>query len=198
MASCRAGFQFPLRAEIWLPLRFSARDLETQRGAHYIEVVGRLKPDVTIERAREDMRTIAARLARDFPRTNRDNSASVHPLRESMVSNVRQSMFVLLGAVGLVLLIVCVNIASLVLIRAIGRGRELAVRVAIGAGRATLVRSLLVESVLLGVAGRRRGPGAGLLGHRRDCGARSVGRRAAAEPDAPRRHGRLALPWPSR
>ena len=151
------GFQFPLRAEIWLPFRFSARDLETQRGAHYIEVVGRLKPDVTIERAREDMRTIAAKLAREFPRTNRDNSASVHPLRESMVSNVRQSLFVLLGAVGLVLLIVCVNIASLVLIRAIGRGRELAVRVAIGAGRATLVRSLLVESVLLGVLGGAAG-----------------------------------------
>ena len=112
---------------------------------------------MTIERAREEMRAIAAKLARDFPRTNRDNSASVHPLRESMVSNVRQSMFVLLGAVGLVLLIVCVNIASLVLVRAIGRGRELAVRVAIGAGRASLVRSLLVESVLLGVLGGAAG-----------------------------------------
>ena len=98
-----AGFQYPLRSEMWMPLRFSARDLETQRGAHYIQVIGRLKPGISIDRAREDMRAIAARLARDFPRTNRETTASVQPLRESMVSNVRQSMFVLLGAVGLVL-----------------------------------------------------------------------------------------------
>ena len=152
-----AGFQYPLRSEIWVPLRFTARDLETQRGAHYIDVIGRLKPDVAIERARDDMRAVAATLAADFPRTNRDYSAAVHPLRESMVSNVRQSMFVLLGAVSLVLVIVCVNIAGLVLIRALGRGRELAVRMAIGAGRATLVRSLLIESLLLGLAGGAAG-----------------------------------------
>lgn len=152
-----AGFQYPLRSEMWTPLRFSARDLETQRGAQYIQVIGRLKPGVTIDRSREDMRAIGARLARDFPRTNRDTTASVHPLRESMVRNVRQSMFVLLGAVGLVLLIVCVNVAGLVLIRSLGRGCELAVRVAMGAGRITLVRALLVESLLLGLAGGAAG-----------------------------------------
>lgn len=148
-----AGFRYPLRSEMWVPLRFSARELETQRGAHYIDVLGRLKPDTTLQQARDNMRAIAARLARDFPSTNRNASASVHPLREALVGSVRQSMFVLLGAVGLVLLIVCVNIASLVLVRAIGRGRELAVRTAIGAGRATLIRSLLVESVMLGLTG---------------------------------------------
>jgi putative ABC transport system permease protein len=152
-----AGFVYPLRSELWLPLRFSARDLETQRGAHYIQVVGRLKPGIAIDRAREEMRAIGARLARDFPRTNRETTASVQPLRESMVRNVRQSMFVLLGAVGLVLVIVCVNIASLVLIRAMGRGRELAVRVAMGAGRSALVRGLLVESVVLGLTGGAAG-----------------------------------------
>lgn len=151
------GVEFPLRSELWVPLRFTAKDLETQRGAHYINVLGRLKPEVTIDAARADMRTIAARLAQDFPRTNRDSSASVHPLRDSIVGTVRQSLFVLLGAVGLVLLIVCVNVAGLVLVRGVGRGRELAVRVAVGAGRFSLFRGLLVESLMLGIAGGAAG-----------------------------------------
>ena len=148
-----AGFQFPLQSELWMPFKFTARDLETQRGAHYIDVIARLKPEASLEGARQDMRRVAARLAEAYPRTNRETSASVHPLREALVGGMRRSMFVLLGAVGLVLLIVCVNIASLVLIRAVGRGRELAVRAAIGAGRASLFRSVLIESVLLGVGG---------------------------------------------
>jgi predicted permease len=152
-----AGFQYPLGSEMWVPLRFSARELETQRGAHYLDVIGRMKPGVSLEQARAAMRAIGARLARDFPRTNRDSAVSVHALRDSMVSNVRQSMFVLLGAVGLVLLIVCVNVAGLVLIRSIGRSRELAVRVAVGAGRFTLVRSLLIESLVLGLGGGAAG-----------------------------------------
>jgi putative ABC transport system permease protein len=147
------GFQFPLTSEIWVPFQFTASDLETQRGAHYVSVIARMKAEISLEGARQDMRRVAARLAQDYPRTNRDSSASVHPLREALVGSVRRSMFVLLGAVGLVLLIVCVNIASLVLIRAVGRGRELAVRVAVGAGRASLFRGLLVESVMLGVLG---------------------------------------------
>jgi putative ABC transport system permease protein len=148
-----ASFQFPLQSELWMPIKFNARDLETQRGAHYINVIARLKPEASLEAARQDMRRVAARLAAEYPRTNREASAAVHPLREALVGSVRRSMFVLLGAVGLVLLIVCVNIASLVLIRAVGRGRELAVRAAIGAGRATLFRGVLIESALLGVAG---------------------------------------------
>ena len=151
------GIEFPLRSELWIPLRFSARDLETQRGAQYIEVLGRLKPGASIEVARAEMRTIGSRLAQLYPRTNRDYSVSVHPLRESLVGRVRQSMFVLLGAVGLVLLIVCVNVASLVLIRGVSRGRELAVRVAVGAGRFSLFRGLLIESLVLGVAGGAAG-----------------------------------------
>src|SRR5688572_6042210 len=147
------GFQFPLQSEFWIPFKFTAKDIEAQRGAHYIEVIARLKPGTSTESARNDMRAIAGRLAQEYPRTNRDNSASVHPLRDGIVGNVRQSMFVLPGAVGLVLLIVCVNIASLVLIRAVGRGRELAVRVAVGASRVSLFRGLLVESVLLGLLG---------------------------------------------
>jgi putative ABC transport system permease protein len=147
------GFQFPLQSEFWIPMRFTARELETQRGAHYIDVIARLKTGISLDAARQDMRRVSARLAAEYPRTNRDTTASVHPLREALVGSVRRSMFVLLGAVGLVLLIVCVNIASLVLIRAVGRGRELAVRVAIGAGRASLFRGLLIESLVLGIAG---------------------------------------------
>jgi len=152
-----AGVAYPLRVELWVPLRFSARELETQRGAHYLGVIGRLEPGVTLDAARADARAIASRLAQDFPRTNRDHTASVHPLRESMVGSIRQSMFVLLGAVGLVLLIVCVNVASLVLVRGVSRGREMAVRVAVGAGRASLIRGLLVESLCLGLIGGAAG-----------------------------------------
>ena len=148
-----AGFQFPLQSEFWVPLKFTARDLETQRGAHYISVIARLNASASLDAARQDLRRVAARLAQDYPRTNRETSASVHPLREALVGSVRRSMFVLLGAVGLVLLIVCVNIASLVLIRAVGRSRELAVRVAVGAGRASLFRGLLIESLVLGLIG---------------------------------------------
>jgi putative ABC transport system permease protein len=148
-----AGFNFPLQSQLWKPIRFTAKDLETQRGAHYVDVVGRIKPGITVEQARANMRTIAARLAEQFPSTNRNSSASVHPLRDAVVGSVRQSMFVLLGAVGLVLLMVCVNVAGLVLVRAVGRGRELAVRMAVGAGRFTLIRGLLVESLVLGIAG---------------------------------------------
>ena len=153
------GVEFPLRSELWVPLRFARRELETQRGAHYISVLGRLKPGLSLDQSRSEMRTIGGRLAQLYPRTNRDNSVSVHPLREALVGNIRQSMFVLLGAVGLVLLIVCVNIASLVIVRGVSRGREMAVRVAVGANRFSLFRGLLIESLLLGAAGG----GAGLL-----------------------------------
>jgi putative ABC transport system permease protein len=150
-------FVYPQLAQMWVPTRFSADDLANQRGAHYLDVIARLQPDATLDAARVEMRGIAARLAEVYPRTNREASASVHPVRDFMVGDVRQSLFVLLGAVGLVLLIVCVNVASLVLIRAVGRGREMAVRLAVGAGRFALVRGLLIESLILGVIGGAAG-----------------------------------------
>ena len=130
------GFAYPLQSELWIPLRFSARELETQRGAHYLDVLGRLRPEASLEEARAELRTIGAGLARAFPSTNRDSTISVHRLRDALVGDVRQSLFVLLGAVGLVLLSVCVNVASLFLVRAVGRGREMAIRVAVGGRRA--------------------------------------------------------------
>ena len=172
-----------------MPLRFSARDLETQRGAHYIDVIARLKP------GRVDRSRPRATCARSPPASRATFRAPIaRPRRrsircaKSMVGSVRQSMFVLLGAVGLVLLIVCVNVASLVLVRAIGRGRELAVRVAVGAGRTSLVRSLLVESV--DPRRRRRGarPGACLLGDVRDRVDGSLDWRAADQSDTTRLH----------
>lgn len=151
------GFNYPLQSQIWVPIRFSAKDLETQRGAHYLDVVARVKPEAGLEQARANARAIAERLAALYPSTNRNSSASVHQLHAAVVGSVRESLFVLLGAVGLVLVIVCVNVAGLVLVRGVGRGRELAVRAAVGAGRFSLIRGLLVESLMLGLAGGAAG-----------------------------------------
>ena len=115
------GFAYPLQSEVWLPQRFSADELTTQRGAHYLDVIGRLKPDVSLERAREEMRAMSVRLAEAFPSTNRDNRISVHEMRAALVGDVKTPMLLLLGAVGFVLLIVCVNVANLVLTRALGQ-----------------------------------------------------------------------------
>ena len=151
------GFRFPLDSELWLPQRFTTNELTTQRGAHYLDVIGRLKPGVALEQSRDEMRAIAARQADAFPSTNRNARIAVHEMRSALVGNVRTALLVLLGAVGFVLLIVCVNVANLVLTRALGRSREFAVRTALGAGRVRLVRGVLVESALLALAGGAAG-----------------------------------------
>lgn len=147
------GFSYPLGSEVWLPQRFTPEELATQRGAHYLDVVGRLKPGVTLDAARSAMHAVGAQLAETYPRTNRNSTISLRPLRDALVGDSRVSLLVLLSAVGFVLLIVCVNVAGLLLTRSMGRGRELAIRAAVGAGRGRLVRGLLVESLVLAAAG---------------------------------------------
>jgi predicted permease len=147
------SFAYPLRADVWIPLRFSERDLATQRGAHYLDVIGRLRRDISVDQARSDMDAIALRLAAAYPDTDKESRIALHVLRDALVGDVRPALLMLLGAVAFVLLIVCVNVASLVLTRALGRAREMAIRTAIGAGRIRLVRGVLVESMLLAAIG---------------------------------------------
>ena len=151
------GFAYPLASELWVPLRFSPEDLATQRGAHYLDVIGRLAPAATLQAARGEMAGIGARLAQAHPKTNWDAGSVVAPLRDALVGDVRVALLVLMGAVGFLLVIVCVNVAGLVLAQSIGRSRELAIRRTLGAGRARLVLGLLAESALLGLGGAAGG-----------------------------------------
>jgi predicted permease len=153
------GLQLDEDADVFTPLGQNTEPHMQNRGARFLHVVARLRPGVAIGEAQSELALLARHLAEQFPGSNAGLSLLARPLQEQLVNDVRSTLWLLLAAVALVLLIACANIASLLLARAVSRERELAMRVALGAGRGRLVRQCLVESAVLSVTGGGLGVG---------------------------------------
>ncbi len=150
------NFRIPDFARAWVPLAWTDTD-RAVRGNHNYNVIARLKPQVTIDQAKSDLAAISTHLEEQYPADDKGWGATVVPLHEQMIGDVRTALLVLLGAVAFVLLIACANVANLVLAKTLARGKEMAIRSALGAGRMILLRHILVETLVLSVLG-------GLLG----------------------------------
>jgi predicted permease len=148
-----AGFQLYFDVDIYTPLGPSIDPRMQNRRAHFLHVIARLRPGATMPQVQTELALFASNLARTDPATNANLTFTTRPLQQDLVGDVGSTLWLLLSAVGLVLLVACVNIASLLLARAVSRERELAMRVALGAGRGRLIRQCLTESAVLGICG---------------------------------------------
>src|SRR5271165_631250 len=146
------GFSYPPLTTMWAPFGFDNAARE-RRDLHRLRAIARLKSGMSLERARSEFQTIGVRLAAAYPFFNKDAGVAVNPILEDTVGQVRPALFVLLGAVAFVLLIACANVANLLLVKAAGRQREIAVRSSLGAARSRIFVQMLTESLALSLAG---------------------------------------------